>query len=52
MAETQYEIPINNEFVKQILDKPEKFIVPDNDLEKKILGITKNLFDYGNYKKK
>eukprot|EP00833_Pecoramyces_ruminatium_P009518 jgi/Orpsp1_1/1183550/evm.model.c7180000085694.2 len=47
MAESLYEIPVKDEFVQQILDKPEKFIVPDSDLEKRLLGITKNLFDYG-----
>jgi len=47
MTENLLEIPVNDEFVNQILDKPEKFILPDAKLEKKILEITKNLFDFG-----
>jgi len=49
MTESLYEIPVNDEFINQILDKPEKFLVPDEKLEKKILGVTKNLFDFGIY---
>jgi len=43
MTESLYEIPVNDEFIHQVLDNPEKFIVPDENLEKKILGITKKI---------